>query len=209
MNSKLLQESIDLQDKGLIEIISLNNISIYIVYNHLRTMGQILQLFKENYDYQTNANLYYNSKTLGRSIEEKDFDQTPSDLGLDKIEKIRMSQTNPLYPILLPKPPVSDGFTILVKTLTGKSVILNGVNSDHNIFDLKCMIQDKEGIPPDQQRFDFAGKILSDNKTLAEYNIQKESTLHLILRLRGGMYHETSGKAGNYQVLKSCILFLG
>jgi ubiquitin len=74
---------------------------------------------------------------------------------------------------------------VFVKTLTGKNITLE-INPEDTIEQVKQKIQEREGIPPAEQRLIFSGKQLEDNKTVQDYNIQKDCTIHLVLRLRGG-----------------------
>lgn len=75
---------------------------------------------------------------------------------------------------------------LFVKTLTGKTVSIE-VEEGESIEDVKAKIAEKEGIPPEQQRLIFGGQQLQDSKTLDDYDVGDDATLHLVLRLRGGI----------------------
>ncbi|KAH8799243.1 hypothetical protein DL96DRAFT_1638121 [Flagelloscypha sp. PMI_526] len=75
---------------------------------------------------------------------------------------------------------------VFVKILTGKTITVD-IEPSETIYDLKFKVESKEGLPPDSQRLIYAGKQVENDRTLSDYGIQKEATLHLVLSLRGGM----------------------
>ena len=97
-------------------------------------------------------------------------------------------------------------FRLFLKTLTGKTITIDA-HASLSVQDLMKKIQNREGIPPDQQRLIFAGKQLEEGNTLDHFGIQGEMTLHLVLRLRGGMYHPAAGRDGYKAVddVSTCV----
>jgi hypothetical protein len=96
---------------------------------------------------------------------------------------------------------------LFITTLTGKTVIIE-VEENDSIMKIKYKIQDIENVSPDLQRLIFAGVVLEDNLKLSDYNIREDTDISLVYRMRGGMFHETSGKNGSFANTSNIVMSL-
>lgn len=211
-------------DQNILVVHTLNNFPIILKYVAKKTkLKHVIKCLKNKVKYQlfegrqpidySNLGIKFNSNLL------ENTDMTLEEHGLNKfVNEVRMQRllnlSNKNY---IPKPceelkkilkkKMQGGgkkITCFVKTLTGKTITLNLVDNV-TVEELKYAFMLKEGVPIDQQRIVYSGLQLNDGRLISSYvdtDKYTEVTLHCVLRLRGGMYNEVSGRNGEYKPLK-------
>ena len=202
----------------ILQFVTLTSINIFATYNPAKTtLAQIHKSFLEHYSCKSIDNNLIAFKI--NDLIFNDLDQSLTMLNVyenyniqnpNKIQKIIIALKSDIKSKNLPMTPeyktklLKSDEVIIVASLTG-SRICYPILPNTTVLHIKELIRDKQELVIDQQRLIFAGKALEDDKLLTDYKIDHGSTIHLVLRLRGGMYHETSGKNGNFEPLQECF----
>ena len=205
---------------SVINFVTLNGVNLYGVYKpECTTLGNVMKTFYDNYDLKTYFEVELFSEKLGRLINELDFESKMINLNLGNISKFIVKPVVSLEPNGLSADEILEKYDkmlfklkdsdmqIFCKTLTGKTLTI-AVEPDLTILDLKGLLCRLQNYPISENRLIHDGRHLEDNKTLKDYGIVRENTIHSVLRLRGGMFHETSGRNGDYKPLESSLFFI-
>lgn len=203
---------------GLAQLSTMNHNAIYAIYDTKKsTLASIVQTFNDNYELERGKVPYeFVVSGIDMPVTELDMSKTPAELGLDTMlhmsvrfvtEKIEIKQTDDYKSIMEQIEKSSDKMYVTVATLTGGRYPIE-VEPNMTGDQLFTWVEHKLKVPRDQQRLIFGGKQLEHEKTLKSYDIINGAVLHMVLRLRGGMYHETSGKLGGYKQLQDCVIYV-
>lgn len=202
---------------------SLAGQKLFAIYHKQKsTMRSIVNALKTNYSltsYGTTkeSDFYLNVPDLNKYLSSVDYNKTPTQLGINSKTGIHISYDRYVnYGLLMENSIIADKIKarikkstdhITIKSLNGKEVHLQ-IDPSITVLELKFLFEQVTKISIDQQRMIYLSKNLEDDKILDFYKITNGSILHVVFRLRGGMYHETSGKSGNYQPLQDCVFFV-
>jgi len=202
-------------DTGIVHFKTLNDSgmekNLFVIYNRkYNVLGAVTDKLMENYD--CNLQIEFYSEQLKKKLSLRELWELPKDIGLSKRTTIKLRAEKMQKDVQKKVDSKAiyeknkNGYSIFIQPLSGKTIYIH-IEPNSTIEDMKHIIEHQKGIPPEYQRLIFAGKQLENNKQiLPDYNIQHDSTIHMVITLRGGMYHETSGKAGNFGALTDCIL---
>ncbi len=213
---------IDNQKTGLLTLNTVNNKKLYLMYEiGKQSINMILNYIFNEFKYKCDQ---YNKLsdfkfTIGDKPLELSDDPIKSNLILGNNPVVRMglkhydSYCKPIpnikyQPEKFPLDSNENTISVFVKQLTGKMIHLNLNPNEVTVYELMMRICDLEGVPVDQQRIIYGGKQLEHENLLAVYGVQNERTFQLVLRLRGGMYNEVSGRNGEYEPLQSVLIDL-
>jgi ubiquitin-large subunit ribosomal protein L40e len=212
---------INLEGKNIFHFITLmTGTDLYAFYDPKRTsIKKLINTFFNNYDCKgiDKSGIALYSEQFNIILNYENYETILSEYGFNRMSKIKLMNLEKaehlvngnkiMENVFNKRSCIGSQIKIIIKMLTGKTIQLDLFASD-SIEYVKNAICDKEGIPPYQQRILFNRKQLEDHIKIHDYGIENESTLQLILRLRGGMYHETSGRNGNYSLLKPCVFYI-